>query len=687
MAEKLLSIARVFWPELETMIRPRRLVGMGDVITFLAMAPLAAIGLLWLALETDLSLILREWPAIALIGGLIVLFSRVNYFIIVEIRSDRYGSADGSLASMIQWAGVFLFGATALWLSAIWTSLVAIWGAINAGSTAARWSQARHLAQELAVITISQLTAIQVYLALGGRFPLSEMTVRAIIPALAALATQVIVITLLWLVYVIYSLWVQQELTKPSRSAPLIYFMILALGLPILSHPFAILAAGMYTQHGVLVFLFFITGLLLVAYLGRQLSWAAETSRQQSRLLEKLEHLGRDIINSPPDASTLPELLRQHVPSMFPSARVLVWMNNSQALVHLPSDWSVNVEPIWGWMQEHPEACSFMAKEPLPWGGLAGGHDPVVAAPIMDAESPEAIGFIYLELRSLSQPWDRRALTSLFPGAYSLADQVASALHQSEIYQETLAAQQTQQELEFAGRIQASFLPNELPRMDGWELAVTLLPARETSGDFFDFIPLPEGKIGILIADVADKGLGSALYMALSRTLIRTYALEYVDSQPDIVFFSTNERILSDARANLFVTAFYGVLDQETNTLTYCNAGHNPPYLISSHDGGSAHPLGATGMPIGIEEDAYWGLGEVRIEPGDVLLLYTDGIPDAQNEAGEFYKADRLVEVARSCAGHSAQEVQNAVLDSIQKFVGDASQFDDITLLVLMRYD
>ena len=191
------------------------------------------------------------------------------------------------------------------------------------------------------------------------------------------------------------------------------------------------------------------------------------------------------------------------------------------------------------------------------------------------------IGFMYLELRSLAQPWDREALSSLFPAIHSLAAQVASTLYQAQVYSETLDYQAAMQELEFASRIQASFLPNEVPILPGWELAVTLLPARNMSGDYFDFIPLGEDKIGILIADVVDKGLGAALYMALSRTLIRTYALEF-ELQPDLVFFSTNERILQDARANLFVTAFYGILDVKTGRLAYCNAGHNPPFLMRS---------------------------------------------------------------------------------------------------------
>jgi serine phosphatase RsbU (regulator of sigma subunit) len=192
------------------------------------------------------------------------------------------------------------------------------------------------------------------------------------------------------------------------------------------------------------------------------------------------------------------------------------------------------------------------------------------------------------------------------------------------------------QELTLAGRIQASFLPNRMPDLPGWQLAVTLLPARTTSGDFFDFIPLNEHKIGIVIADVADKGIGPALYMALSRTLLRTFATQNIDD-PHLVLEMTNKRILSDARANLFVTMFYGVLDYHAGILRYCNAGHNPPFLLSASKGRYITELDKTGIPIGIDDSTTWESEQLSISTGDVLILYTDGITEAQNGNGEFF--------------------------------------------------
>ena len=171
--------------------------------------------------------------------------------------------------------------------------------------------------------------------------------------------------------------------------------------------------------------------------------------------------------------------------------------------------------------------------------------------------------------------------------------------------------------------------------------------------------------------------------MALSRTLIRTYAIEY-EADPDVVFFAANERLLKDARAHLFLTAFYGILDWESGVLTYSNAGHNSPYLLN-RNGGGPQPLEITGMPIGIDEETVWRTEQIQFDPGDVLLLYTDGIPDAQNEEGQFYEERRLVETAKTLIGMPAQELTMEIIKSVEEFVGAAPQFDDITLMILSR--
>ena len=251
-------------------------------------------------------------------------------------------------------------------------------------------------------------------------------------------------------------------------------------------------------------------------------------------------------------------------------------------------------------------------------------------------------------------------------------------------------------ELALAAEIQASFLPGELPHIPGWQLTAALKPARETSGDFYDVIPLPNGRFGILVADVTDKGTAAALFMALSRTLIRTYAVEY-DTQPELAFSAAHRRILVDTNTTQFVTAFYGILDPATGTLTYANAGHNPPYLLTARPQG-ANPGGAdasievqelvnTGPPLGLRmfKDITWERRVVQLAPGGVLVLYSDGITEAQDHEEELFDEERLQKVAQSNLGRSAEEIQDAILAEVHAFTGDAPQADDITLMVLVR--
>ena len=661
-----------------------RYVGMGDVLFVLISLPLAILGLGWLAFVTDLSIIRENGLMFLILAALIYIFSRLNYYFLVQIRSDRTGSSDGSLAGAIEWSGIFLFGPSILWLSVINQAIIFLTNWRGNISNSSRWSYLRNFSMNLSVTTIASLAALSIYQRWGGVYPIPGLTLQSLLLALTALTIYFLISVLLWLGYLAYGVWIQVRLTQSDTFAPLLRFIVLALVLPFLALPFSILLAGLYSQSGIEIYLFFVIGLFLVAIITRRLSWAVESSRQTSRQLEQLEQLGRNLLRTTPDISTLENLLHEFVPRMFPAGRVILWLEEQGYLHKHPEEWKIDIQPIWYWVKGQNEAASFHSGEALPWMDRYQDHRPVVLAPIFEMGRNEPVGCIYIELHKLSQPWHTKALESLFPAIHSLADQIVSTLHQEEIYYETLEYQKAVQELEFAGRIQESFLPKEVPLLPDWELAVTLLPVRNTSGDYFDFIPLENGKIGILIADVADKGLGAALYMALSRTLIRTYALEYGD-RPDLVFFSTNERILRDARANLFVTAFYGVLDQESGTLTYCNAGHNPPFLMSHRSGNNITALTITGMPLGVDEDVYWKQETINIAPGDVLLLYTDGIPDAQNFEGAFFKETKLIEVAASMADSSAQEIQKAVLNSIEAFVGDAQQFDDITLIVLMR--
>jgi len=240
------------------------------------------------------------------------------------------------------------------------------------------------------------------------------------------------------------------------------------------------------------------------------------------------------------------------------------------------------------------------------------------------------------------------------------------------------------QELTLAGDVQASFLPHDLPNIPGWQLAARLKPAREMSGDFYDFICLPNRRLGIVIADVCDKGAGAALYMALSWTLIRTYAAEYPE-QPENVLRAVNRRIIKDTTTKCFVTAFYGVLDLDTGMFVHCNAGHCWPCFISTHDSKRVRKVNNTGIPLGIFEDMTWEQGVVQFAPGDMLVLYTDGITEARDSQGAFFGDDRLLEFLTTNLGYQTGAMPDAVLGEVQRFVGGLPQDDDIALVVLSR--
>jgi serine phosphatase RsbU (regulator of sigma subunit) len=415
------------------------------------------------------------------------------------------------------------------------------------------------------------------------------------------------------------------------------------------------------------------------------LATLAPEATQAILVADTMERLGRAISQAPPDASTLPELLREHVPPMFPDSQIEIQIFPEDVLLcHPPGDPSTE-ERVWEWLRTSWEAHAFLPGMSRPWQGERSSGSGMVTAPILSIDESQVIGGVVVVRHR-----DADVIEHWMPPVRSLAARIASTFHGAEIYAQTLTQQLVAQELAVAGQIQSSFLPDELPEVDGWQLVATMVPARETSGDFYDVIPLGDGRLGILVADVADKGMGAALYMALCHTLIRTYAAE-PNARPDLAFGATNRRILMDARAGLFVTAFYGALDPNTGVLTYCNAGHSPPYLLRAGSGDRMEVLHRTGMALGVIEEETWAQETIRIDPGDVLLLYTDGITDAQDQRGRAFGKSRLRErvqaSVRLSAGQqpSAQEIQDALLTDVHRFMDGAPQFDDMALMIVVR--
>ena len=240
-------------------------------------------------------------------------------------------------------------------------------------------------------------------------------------------------------------------------------------------------------------------------------------------------------------------------------------------------------------------------------------------------------------------------------------------------------------ELHIAAEIQQSFLPEVIPQITGFDIAAKSVMAKEVGGDFFDvipfeIIPLEKGTLGIIIADVSGKGVPAALFMALSRIVVRVNALWHRD--PARAIFDANNIIAQDSKAGMFVTLFYGILSEKNQTLTYVNAGHNPPVVFRSRDE-SLEELMPTGIVLGAIENREYFSRAVDIGTGDIIVLYTDGITESINAREEMYGEERLHSIIRTNSRLSAVEIMTRILESVQEFTGDMPQFDDITLMVI----
>ncbi len=262
-----------------------------------------------------------------------------------------------------------------------------------------------------------------------------------------------------------------------------------------------------------------------------------------------------------------------------------------------------------------------------------------------------------------------------------IAQQAATAVVNNQLYKESAERDRLQQELNVAREIQASFIPAGDPDIPGCDVASLWLAAREVSGDFYDFLPRSDGTWGIVIADVADKGVPAALFMALSRTIIRTVGFNRKD--PGEVLTRVNRIINFDAESDLFVTVFYAVWDPASNIISFANGGHNPPILMNKK--GESRLLKAPGIALGVLPDVNIKTRSTRIERGDTLILYTDGVTEAMNEDYDEFGMERLYLTARAARKGDAHSMVQAISDSINDHAGGTPQFDDVTLVILKR--
>jgi sigma-B regulation protein RsbU (phosphoserine phosphatase) len=269
-----------------------------------------------------------------------------------------------------------------------------------------------------------------------------------------------------------------------------------------------------------------------------------------------------------------------------------------------------------------------------------------------------------------------------------MANQAALAIEKARLHEEELQRQRLDEELAVARKIQLSMLPAHCPTPVGWQFARYFEAAHQVAGDFYDFLVLPgePGRLGIVVADVSDKGVPAALFMALSRTTIRNVALR--GRTPREVLTWANRFIQEDSQSDMFLTAFYGELDTQNGRMTYANAGHNPP-LIWRQALSRFELLNPTGALLGVIEDVQFPEKTVELGHGDVLIIYTDGITEAYADDFTEFGLRRLRDVVTSLfedsPDASAETILDAIQDAVRGFVGSTLQYDDMTLLVVRR--
>jgi serine phosphatase RsbU (regulator of sigma subunit) len=294
----------------------------------------------------------------------------------------------------------------------------------------------------------------------------------------------------------------------------------------------------------------------------------------------------------------------------------------------------------------------------------------------------ELIGWLGLGARLSEQKYsfDDKVLLSRL--AMQVAPTVRVAQLVAEQQAEAIERERLDQELLVASRIQTGLLPKHLPQFDGWHVSAFYKPAREVGGDFYEFEYFEDGRLGIFIGDVTDKGIPAALVMATTRTLLKAAAGE-VES-PGKVLARVNDLLEADIPDSMFVTCFYAILDPSSGRLVYANAGHNLPYRLTNQE---VMEIKAAGMPLGLMPGRKYDVHEMVIEPGDDMIFFSDGLVEAHNTAREMFGTQRLKNLFADFSGKEGNLI-DYLMQALQDFTGeDLDAEDDITIVGVKRYN
>jgi sigma-B regulation protein RsbU (phosphoserine phosphatase) len=263
----------------------------------------------------------------------------------------------------------------------------------------------------------------------------------------------------------------------------------------------------------------------------------------------------------------------------------------------------------------------------------------------------------------------------------AIANQAGITLENARLYGVAVEKGRLEHELSLAREIQQGLLPRRMPSVAGYQIKAVWQSAREMAGDFYDAFQLNDDSFGIVMADVSDKGAPSALFMAVARSMIRSYA--YAGRSPIETLSQTNDLILDDAESGMFVTVYHSVFHRNAQSI-HINAGHNPPALYRATTGEVTFmPRG--GRAIGWFPDNPLREVQLELQPGDVIVYYTDGLTDAENPAGENFGESRLAQAIIEAGNGTAEAVSDHILRSVEAFAEGIAPFDDLTMMVV-RY-
>jgi serine phosphatase RsbU (regulator of sigma subunit) len=428
-----------------------------------------------------------------------------------------------------------------------------------------------------------------------------------------------------------------------------------------------------------------------------ELEAANRVLQQRTEALVSLQDMGQALISST-DLNELAARVCRHAGELCGADRVVLYLKTSgdeaevlavngwsptlvhrrlaEALVFRPSD-AARTEPV-SYLHPPPGATLDPASASL----RAGLRVPLVAqgrhVGLMIVQSTRKRSFAPGEVALLQTFANQAALSIQRAG---LIDQLLEKIAQLEAAQaELVQKERLERELELARQVQQSVLPRVFPQVPGYAFAARNEPARRVGGDFYDVIALDEEHLGLVIADVSDKGMPAALYMALTRSLILAEARR--DPSPGVVLGMVNSLLLELGQPNMFVTIFYGVLNTRERRLTYVRAGHDRPLLLRD---GAVQPLTGDGVSLGILGGDAFCLSEEQtvLSPGDLLVMYTDGLTDVLDLSEEMYGRERFESLLMGYADRSPEKLCTAVLDDLGSYRGDAEQYDDMTILVM----